>query len=116
MDHGVPGCDTDSNSPLARAVSQLFKEGKPFSNLCMCFFKDISATLRWFGVFVQSTGDKAIYFPGFVKDFNQIQGFQGKNLKWNKSFAFDHISLEKDRLKWHLTSRESKDHLGRPGT
>lgn len=116
MDYGVPGCDTDSNSPLARAVSQLFKEGKPFSNLCVCFFKDTSATLRWFGVFVQSAGDKVVYFPGFVKDFGQIQGFQGKNLHWNKSFAFDHMSLEKDRLKWHLTSRGSKDHLGSPRT
>jgi len=116
MDGGVPGCDTDSNSPLARAVSQLFKEGKPFSNLCMCFFKDTSATLRWLGVFVQSAGDKVIYFPGFIKDFDQIQGFQGKNLQWNKSFAFDHISLEKDRSKWHLTSSEYEEHLGSPRT
>jgi hypothetical protein len=120
MDYGVPGCDTDNNSPVARAVSYLFEKGKPFSNLCMCFFRAASATLRWFGVFVQSAGDRVIYFPGFVKDFDQIQGFQGKNLRWNKSFILDHISLEKDRLKWHLTPKESKDHsrdrLGSPRT
>lgn len=116
MDYGMPGCDSDSDNPVSRAVRHLFKEGKPFSNLCMCFFKDTSATLRWFGVFVQSAGDKVIYFPGFAKDFGQIQGFQGKNLRWNKSLAFDHISLEKDRLKWHVTSKESKDHLRGPRT
>lgn len=110
MDYGVPGCDTDSNNPVARAVRHLFKEGKPFSNLCMCFFKETSAALRWFGVFVQSAGEKVIYFPGFIKNFDQIQGFQGKSLRWNKSFVLDHISLEKDHLKWHVTSKESKDH------
>lgn len=116
MDYGVPGCETGRNNPVARAVRHLFEEGKPFSNLCMCFFKDVSAALRWFGVFVQSAGDKVIYFPGFIKDFDQIQGFQGKNLQWNRSFVLDHISLEKDRLKWHVTSKEPKDHLHGPRT
>ncbi len=116
MGYGVPGCDTDTSTPLANAVSQLFKEGKPFLNLCMCFFKDTSATLRWLGVFVQSAGNRVIYFPGFINDFDQIQGFQGKSLQWHQSFDFDHISLEEDRSKWHVTSRHSKGHLGSPRT
>lgn len=116
MHYGDPGCDASTSNPLARAVNQLFKEGKPFSNLCMCFFKDTSARLRWLGVFVQSAGNRIIYFPGFVNDFDQIQGFQGKSLQWQQSFDFDHISLEKDRSKWHITSRYSTAHLGSPRT
>lgn len=116
MDYGAPGCDVSTSNPLARAISQLFKEGKPFSNLCMCFFKDTSATLRWLGVFVQSAGNKVIYFPSFINDFDQIQGFQGKSLQWHQSFDFDHITLDKDRSKWHVTSKHSKGHLGSPRT
>jgi len=114
--YGAPGCDTDARTPLTRAIRQLFKEGKPFFNLCMCFFKDTSATLRWLGVFVQSAGNKVIYFPGFINDFDQIQGFKGKSLQWSQLFAFDHISLEEDRSKWHVTSRHSEKHLGNPKT
>lgn len=116
MDYGIPGCDTDASTPLARAVTQLFKEGKPFSNLCMCFLKDTSTTLRWFGVFVQSVGNRVIYFPSFINSFDQIQGFQGGYLKWQQPFDFDHISLEENRSKWHITSKYSKDHLGSPRT
>jgi len=116
MDYGVPGCDADTSTPLSRAISQLFKEGKPFLNLCMCFFKDTSAALRWLGVFVQSAGNRLIYFPGFINDFDQIQGFQGKSLQWHQPFDFDHISLEKDHCKWHITSRHSGSHLGSPRT
>jgi hypothetical protein len=112
MDYGAPGCDTDTGSPIARAIDQLFKEGKPFFNLCMCFFRDASATLRWFGVFIQSAGNRIVYFPGFADDFDQIQGFRGKSLEWKQSFDFDHISLEKDHSKWHVTSTYSKGHLG----
>ena len=116
MGYGAPGCDTDVGSPIARATNQLFKEGKPFSNLCMCFFKDTSATLRWFGVFVQSAGNRIVFFPGFAHDFDQIQGIHGNSLQWHQSFDFDHISLEKDRSKWHVTSTFSKRHLGSPRT
>lgn len=116
MGYGAPGCDIDPSTPIARAINQLFKEGKPFFNLCMCLFKDSSSTLRWFGVFVQSAGNRIIYFPGFTDDFDQIQGFQGKSLQWHQSFDFDHISLDKDRSKWHVTSRHSKGHLGSPRT
>lgn len=116
MDYGAPVCDVSTSNPLARAISQLFEEGKPFSNLCMCFFNDPSATLRWLGVFVQSAGNRVLYFPGFINEFDQIQGFQGKSLQWHQSFDFDHISLEKDRTKWHVTSKHYKDHLGSPRT
>ena len=116
MDYGEPSCDTSTSNPIARAISQLFKEGKPFSNLCMCLFKDTSAKLRWLGVFVQSAGNRVIYFPGFINDFDQIQGFQGKSLQWHQAFDFDHISLEQDRSKWHVTSRYFKGHLGSPKT
>ena len=82
----------------------------------MCFFKDATATLRWLGVFVLSAGNRVIYFPGFNNDLDQIYGLQGRSLKWNQSFDFDHISLERNHSKWHVTSKDSTDHLGSPKT
>lgn len=112
MENGDPGCDTCASTPLARAINQLSKEGKPFSNLCACYFKDASATLRWLGVIVQSAGNRLIYFPGFLDAFDEIEGFHRSSLQWQKPFLFDHICLERGRSKWHITSRQSKDHLG----
>lgn len=116
MDYGTPGCDTCDRTPLARAIRQLFETGKPFSNLCMCFFNDPSGTLRWLGVFVLSAGGKVIFFPGFINNFDCIKGYHGASQQWNKSFDFDHVSLEKDHSKWHVTSNHSEDHLGSPKT
>lgn len=116
MDYGTVGCDTDERTPVARAIRQLFADGKPFSNLCMCFFRETSGTLRWLGVFVQSAAGRIIYFPGIRNGFDHIQGHQGATLQWRQAFDFDHMSLEQDRLKWHVTATRSTAHLGSPRT
>lgn len=61
-------------------------------------------------------GKQGHIFPGFINNFDQIQGFHGKDLRWHKPFDFDHISLEKNRSTWHVTSKHRKDHLGGPRT
>jgi hypothetical protein len=33
---------------------------------------------------------------------------------WKDAFSLDHVSLEKNRLSWHLTSENSPRHLGGP--
>jgi hypothetical protein len=116
MPGGAPGCDASLDNPFARAVTQLFEEGRPFPNLCKCFFKDPSGVLRWFGVFVHSAGNRVLFFPGFVDNFDKIFGFCGNDMRWNESFRFDHSSLESDRSRWHATSPRSGAHLGSPST
>ena len=122
MHHGKPGIDQDPANPLSRSLNQLFKEGKPFPNLSLCFFSEFnkldsaSPILRWFGAFVLSTDSRIVYFPGFISNYDGIQAFEGKSLQWNQSFYFDHISLEKDFSRWHVTSPNSRTHLGSPPT
>lgn len=116
MELGEPGRDACTSTPLRRALNQLAEEGKPFSNFVMCFFTDETKLLRWFGVFVASAGDRVIFFPGFVDSHNGIEGHKGNSLRWQQGFKFDHATLEKDRRSWHLTSRDSADHLGGPRT
>jgi len=93
MDYGVPGCDADTSTPLSRAISQLFKEGKPFLNLCMCFFKDTSAALRWLGVFVQSAGNRLIYFPGFINDVSLTTLIKYKDFRASLCNGINHLIL-----------------------
>lgn len=116
MDCGAAGCDADECTPLARAVRQLFEDGKPFPNLGMSFFREPTGTLRWIGVFLQSVAGRIIFFPGWATAYDQIRAYQGNALRWQQVFDFDHMSLEKDRTKWHVTATRSTAHLGSPRT
>ena len=116
MPVGLAGSDASPANPLARALRQLLREGRPFSRLCQCFFRDAQGTVRWLGVFVHSAGDRVIFFPGFADTMDKIHGFRSETQMWKQSFAFDHATLESDLQTWHVTSKDSQDHLGRPAT
>ncbi|MFC1680361.1 hypothetical protein ACFL1S_00995 [Pseudomonadota bacterium] len=122
MDAGAPGTDKDTENPLSRSMRHLFRTGKPFSEIRLCFFDDGTSTtsvveaMRWFGVFVETSSNRIVYFPGIEKKYDRIQGIHGKSLQWDQAFDFDHITLEKNGYKWHVTSPESKYHLGSPRT
>jgi hypothetical protein len=118
MELGSEGEDTNPTNPLSRSLNRLLEEGQPFRRLTMCFLAEKPLArlrkLSWFGIFVLSEGNRVIYFPGLRESKQHIQGYKGNDLKWDREFDIDHISLEKDHRSWHITSRKSADHLGSP--
>jgi hypothetical protein len=121
MEGGIEGEDDDPNNPLSRALGRLFSDGQPFIRLIQCFCADRRQqadhpTLRWLGIFILSAGGRIVFFPGFRSIKQYVEGFRGKAQMWKEGFEFDHISLEKDFRRWHITSRGSKRQLGGPKT
>ena len=111
--------DVGEDNPVNRALNALLEDGKPIRSFSMCHLKvpPEAATpkeLRWVGVFVLSQGDRLLYFPGF--SYERFLAFQGKTAKEPSDFAIDHLSLESNFLRWHITSFKSNDHLGSPRT
>ena len=114
---GQPGVDTSPLNPLTRAMRRLLREdGQPFARLCPCFFKDQSGVAHWLGVFVQSAGERVVFFPAHPDTIDTVQTFRSEVETANRAFAFDHASLERNLKTWHVTSTSSKDHVGGPRT
>lgn len=67
---------------------------------------------RWLDVFVKSAGDRLPYFPGFKGDIVRVRRLLGEELKFDRPFKIDHVSLEKVRDRWHITTARSRDHQG----
>lgn len=114
MDAGRVGLDSDPTNPLSRSLARLINTGKPFSRLSLSFLNEGSGQLRWFGVFAEAK--RTLFFPGFSVAFDGIESHRGQAPHARRSFEFDHLSLEKDRTTWHVTTRGSSDHLGSPRT
>lgn len=116
VDFGNPGVDNADDNPLARATDRLFRLGKPFTRLGKCFFREPAGIVRWLGIFVHSAGDRTLFFPGDAAPNAHVRAVEHKADRWNRPFQIDHLSLEPDRQSWHLTSGQSKDHLGKLAT
>lgn len=111
MEIGIKGTDTDQENLLSRALNTLLREGKPikwFSSVILEANPTISDP-KWLGVFVHSVNDRIIFFPSF---FDQYSLYKGQSLQRTEKFKIDHISLEKDRNSWHITSPNSRLHQG----
>jgi hypothetical protein len=113
MEGCAPGVDSSRDNPLARATECLFRLGQPFSRLSKCFFCGPDGVTRWLGIFVHSAGDRLLFFPGFAEEHTQVLAYSESVIRWNQPFHFDHLSLEPDRRTWHLTTPQSKHHLGK---
>ncbi len=111
---GEPGVDDDPLNPLWRASEHLLSQGAPQERLVMAFVTDQGSktTLRWLGVFAQTTGDRIVFFHGlnFAPEWVNINRGSGGTEK--KYIDIDHISLERDWSRWHFTSRGSEIHVG----
>ncbi|WP_154662512.1 hypothetical protein [Solimonas flava] len=116
VDFGNPGVDDANDNPLARATDRLFRLGKPFTRLGKCFFMEPAGIVRWLGIFVHSAGDRTLFFPGDAAPNDYIRAVEHKSDRWNQPFQIDHLSLEPDWQSWHLTSGQSKEHLGKLAT
>lgn len=115
MSCGANNSDDDPFHPLARALRNLLLDGKPQNRAAICLFDPepssaLGTSVRWLGVFVHTAGRRVLFFPGFSKletgyHFTSVtKGFE----KQDKSFVFDHITLEKDLREIHVTMHEPK--------
>lgn len=110
---GCPaGVDASPENPLARATRQLWQTGQPYKRLTKCFYRDETDSLRWAGIFVLSQGGRLLFFPGHYEPNHHTTGYIDDALRWDRPFQIDHISLERDRRTWHLTTPQSRAHLG----
>lgn len=116
---GREGIDSSNDSPLSRSLHKLLKGGRPFRRYSQILISKESSKvdahkylLGWLGVIVLSQANKVLFFPGFSKIGEAIKGLRGKHLNWDQRFKIDHISLEKNWNRWHLTSKDSVGHLG----
>jgi len=115
MPVGVDRSDDDPENPLSRALRGVLVDGSPIRRLSLAFIRSRGKPFyMWLGVFVHSQGDRTLFFPGF-KGKGHV-AFKGKVRQKTKGFAVDHISLDKDCSRWHLTSQGSRDHQGGPTT
>jgi hypothetical protein len=115
---GIPGVDSDTRNPLARALKRLLKTGKPFERLLACYFDPapMASGIRWFGTFIFSDGGRIIYFPGLSEVQRLTQTSRGCDAVQQHEMEVDHFSLEANRREWHLTGYGTKRHLGRFST
>lgn len=72
--------------------------------------------VRWLGIFVHSAGDRVLFFPGDAAPNTHVRAVEHNSDRWNQPFKIDHLSLEPDWQSWHLTSPQSRDHLGKLAT
>jgi len=116
MDQGMPGRDDDPKNPMSRALTSLMKDNSCLPTFAQSFLIDETPDepWRWLGVFVKSAGDRLLFFPGFKTDIIRVRGSRGEELNFDREFKFDHVSLEKDRGSWHITTARSKKHQGGP--
>lgn len=115
LELGSKGSDTDPNNPLSRSLNRLLVDGQPFKNIGFVFYGGVEVLpkylrnriVRWLGVFVFSTGDRLIFFPGLTFKPTWIQGSKSK---LRSDFVMDHISIERNLNTWHLTTQGSTKH------
>ena len=105
-----PGTDSDPDNPLSRALSNPLVIGKPINRVVLAFFRDHHGSLRWFGAFVHTVGDRLLYFPGIP--VKRAVGAHGSGAgAFNFRHPLGHFSLDRDGT-WHMTSPGSKKHQG----
>src|SRR5262249_5604011 len=118
-DLGEPfiGEDNDPDNPLSRAVRILMRDGKPFRSLSLAFLRESGhAPLLWLGAFVVTQGGRVVFFPGVGTTIDRIQLAKGAELRHDRLFSFDHVSLDwtRDGIPFHVTTAGSTDHIGGP--
>ena len=116
MPAGELGVDDDPQNPLARALVPLMEMHKQLPTIRLAFLSDgpDAPPSRWLGVFARSPGDRVLFSPGLEVDLFRVRGTDRGVAKFDKEFDLDHVSLEKDRGTWHITSPKSEAHQGGP--
>jgi len=113
---GIDGSDRDPANPVARALRSLLRAGTPirdFRNLILTPSVSTPQPAFWLGAFVHSVAGRILFFPAVT--FSGFQArYRGKP-RAARSFPVDHLTLERDLRRWHLTSAKG-EHFGGPTT
>src|SRR5687768_9704086 len=108
------GIDHDPVNPMARALDRVFREGKPLQKVGAVMVDlphEVTLSPFWMVTFVFSAGNRLIFFPGYAKQFGRMVTYKGAEQIRDTHTVIDHLSLEKDRDTWHLTTPLSADHF-----
>ncbi len=113
---GQDGVDTSETNPLSRAFSALLASGKDHKTQTFCYLNfpgdsNPSAHLRWLGVFIHSSGDRILFFPGLDVPIDWVETVRDGSDPVRRTFKLDHFSAEPERYKWHITSPGSNEHI-----
>lgn len=119
MPVGVDGVDDCPENLLSRTLRRVLQDGKPICHLSLVFLRLRENRLeepsyRWLGTFIHSKGDRILFFPAFTGQGSSA--FKDGVKQKTNCFVVDHVSLERNRAKWHFTSEGSKCHQGGPRT
>ena len=113
---GQDGFDTDANNPLSRALSVLLASGKNHKAQSFCYLHtanefNISNPQHWLGVFIHSSGNRILFFPGFNFPIEWVETSKEGTSPKKHIFNIDHFSAEPLRQRWHITSPNSENHM-----
>lgn len=107
---GAPGIDDDPRNPIARALDDLLLNGNPTQRFLNCFFSvNINGQLsspRWFGVFAHTSGERVLFFPGYF--LSLLEYGRGLIKQPITPFEVDHVTLEHDLRRWHVTGKNQR--------
>jgi hypothetical protein len=107
---GAPGIDNDPKNPIARALDDLLLNGNPTQKFLNCLFSvNVNGQLhsfRWLGVFAHTSGERVLFFPGYF--LSLLEYGRGRVKQPVKPFEIDHVTLERDLRRWHVTGRNQK--------
>jgi hypothetical protein len=109
--HGID--DSPINS-IRRALDRIIREGKPLQKLGTVIVElPVNGAVLpfWLGSFVFSAGNRLCFFPAYSKPLGRLVKYKGDSKIGDTQTVIDHITLEKDRGSWHLTTHGSRDHF-----
>lgn len=111
---GVPGVDDDPVNPLARASRLLLNEGQRSISAIPAVLIEASSNLPvWFGFFVLTEPGRILYFPGITHPYERTQGaLSDGRSRFDRKLDIDHLTLDPDRLQWHMTNRARRVRQG----
>jgi hypothetical protein len=116
--NGRRGLDTSGRSPVARVVRRALDDGSPFRGFSLTFFDSgwhrLGERWRWFGAIQETVAGRIILYPAFLHD--TILSKKGRGKTEIARFPVDHVTLERDLQKWHLSRGDSGRHIGSPRT
>lgn len=116
LECGREGLDLNSKNPLCLAYAPLLGKGRSHFSHTLCFinFDDdlnsLPTNLRWFGVFLHTTGNRILFFPGLVGPIDWVETSVSSTSS-RYSLQLDHITAEPIRQRWHFTGTNSAIHL-----
>ena len=112
----VSGTDGDPDNPFRRALAPLIEESKLLPSMLPVFTtsQPDGPCERWLGIFVRSPGGRILFFPGLDDPTRGVRGNENGTEVFSRDLHLDHLSLERSRDRWHLTSPGSRDHQSGP--